>query len=175
MSPDVIEDPVMRQTYRLTRQGDVLRNELTAEPGAWVPEHVHPGIEERFEVLEGEFTFKVDREKRRAEAGERLVVPAGAWHSFKNTGDGVARFVAEIEPARDMQGFFEESAALAREGKFLRPGLPKPGGLLAAAELADRYSETTVMSFPPRPVQRLLFPRLARLARRRADTSSGGA
>ena len=158
----------MRQTYRLTREGEVLRNELSAEPGASVPEHFHPDIEERFEVLEGEFTFKVDGKKRRAGPGERLVVPAGARHSFKNTGEAVSRFVAEIEPARDMQGFFEESAALAREGKFLRPGIPKGiKGLLAAAEFADRYGDTTVMTFPPRAVQRLLFPRLARMARRR--------
>ncbi len=168
MDAVIVEDPVMRQRYHLTREGSVLRNELSAEPGAWAPTHSHPDIEERFEVLEGEFTFKVDGKKRRADAGERLVVPAGARHSFENTGDGVARFVAEIEPAGDMQGFFEESAALAREGKFMRPGIPKGiGGLLAAAEFADRYGATTVMTFPPRPLQRLLFPPLARVARRR--------
>ena len=168
MAERVIEDPVMRQTYRLSQQGDVLRNELTAEPGSWVPEHFHPAVEERFEVLEGEFTFKVDGKKRRAVTGDRLVVAPGARHMFRNTGKGAGRFVAEIEPATSMPEFFEESAAMAREGLFMRPGIPKGlRGLLAAADFAERHREITVMTFPPQPVQRILFPRLARLARRR--------
>jgi quercetin dioxygenase-like cupin family protein len=169
---ELVEDPVMRQRYRLTREGDVLRNELWAEPGASVPEHFHPQVEERFEVLEGEFTFKVDGEKRRAGPGDRLVVEAGARHAFENTGQGVARFVADIEPALDMQGFFEDSAALSRAGMFARPGIPKGlRGLLASAEFAERYSKTTVMTFPPRAVQKILFPPLARLARRRSKSA----
>jgi quercetin dioxygenase-like cupin family protein len=162
-----IEDPVLRQRYRLTREGNVLRNELEAEPGAAVPEHFHPRIEERFEVLEGEWKFWVNGEERRAGPGDRLTVPAGARHRFQNVGEGSGRFLAEIEPALDMQGFFEESAALARAGMFARPGMPSVRGLLPATEFAERYSETTVMTFPPRIVQRVLFGPLARLARRR--------
>jgi quercetin dioxygenase-like cupin family protein len=165
---EVIEDPVMRQRYRLSREGNVLRLELWADPGARVPEHLHPQIEERFEVREGEFVFKVDGEKRRAGAGERLVAPAGSRHAFENVGAGVGHFVAEIEPALDMQELFEESAALARAGMFLRPGIPKGlRGLLAAAEFAERYRETYRQTFPPRAIQRILFPPLARLERRR--------
>jgi quercetin dioxygenase-like cupin family protein len=164
-----IEDPVLRQRYRLSRVGDALRNELTAEPGAGVPEHVHPHIEERFEILEGEWSFWVDGEERRAGPGDHLTVPPGARHRFANAGPGVGRFVAEIEPAMDMEGFFSESAALARAGMFRRPGVPSGlRGTLAAAEFAHRYRDTTVMLFPPRPLQRVLFPLLAAIERRRA-------
>jgi mannose-6-phosphate isomerase-like protein (cupin superfamily) len=166
MPAETVEDPVMRQRYRLTREGDVLRNELSAEPGSGVPEHYHPQIEERFEILEGDWKFEVDGAERPAGPGDRLVVPAGARHRFENVGSGVGRFVAEIEPALDMQEFFEESAALARAGVFARPGMPKLRGLPAAAAFAQRFRETTVMTFPPRAVQRILFPPLARLARR---------
>ena len=162
-----IEDPVMRQRYRLSREGDVLRNELEAEPGAGVPEHFHPRIEERCEILAGDWRFWVDGEERRAGPGDRLTVPAGARHRFEHVGDGVGRFVAEIEPALDMEGFFEESAALSRAGMFARPGMPSLRGLLPATEFAERYSETTVMTFPPRIVQRLFFGPLARLERSR--------
>jgi quercetin dioxygenase-like cupin family protein len=165
-SAELVVDPVMRQRYRLWQEGDVLHNEVSAEPGAGVPEHFHPRIEERFEVLEGEFTFTVDGEERMAGPGDRLVVEAGARHRFENSGRGVGRLVAEIEPALDMREFFEESAALARAGVFARPGLPKPRGLPAAADFALRYRDTTVMTFPPRLLQRLLFPPLARLCRR---------
>src|SRR5215210_3290649 len=111
---EAIEDPVMRQRYRLTREGDVLRNELEAEPGAGVPEHLHPRIEERFEIVEGDWRFWVDGEEQRAGPGDRLVVPPGKRHRFRNVGQGVGRLVAEIEPALNMEGFFQESAALAR-------------------------------------------------------------
>jgi quercetin dioxygenase-like cupin family protein len=165
---ELIEDPVLRQRYRLTQEGDVLRNELWAEPGARVPDHYHPAIEERFEVLEGEFTFKVNGKKQRAVPGDRLVVPAGARHSFENTGPGVSRFVAEIEPAMTMRGFFEDSSALARAGKFKGPGVPKGlGGLLAGAELLDRYRDIMVVTSPPPALQRVFNPLLARVERRR--------
>ena len=170
---DVIHDPVLGQRYRLTREGDVLRNELTADPGSEVPEHFHPHIEERFEILEGEWSFRVNGEDRRAGPGDGLLVPAGARHKFANVGSEVARLIAEIEPAMDMEGFFAESAELARAGMFGRPGVPKGlRGALAASEFAERYSDTTVMLFPPRPVQRLAFPLLARIERRRRGKAS---
>ncbi len=162
----IVEDPVVRQTYRLTRTGDVLRNELTAAPGAGVPEHFHPQIEERFEILEGDWLFEVDGQQRRLGPGDTATVAPGVKHRFENVGEGEARFVAEIEPALDMQGFFEESAALARDGAFAAPGRPRLRGLLPAAEFVDRYSATTVMTSPPRFVQRLTLTPLAWLARR---------
>jgi quercetin dioxygenase-like cupin family protein len=168
MVSPVIEDPVMRQRYRLAREGDVLRLELWAEPGARVPSHFHPQIQERFEVLEGDFIFKVDGHTLRAGPGDTLVVEAGARHSFENAGTSVGHFVTEIEPALDMKELFEDSAALARAGMFWRPGIPRGvRGLLAAAEFVERYDPIYRQTFPPRFLQRMLFPPLARLARRR--------
>jgi quercetin dioxygenase-like cupin family protein len=164
----------MRQSYELVRDGDVLRNTLTAEPGADVPEHLHPQIEERFEILEGDWSFQVDGEERRAGPGDRLVVPPGVRHRFANVGSGRGRFVAEIEPAMEMEGFFAESAELAEAGMFKRPGVPRGlRGALAASEFADRYSELTIMTSPPRWVQRLAFPLLARIERRRRSRAGG--
>ena len=154
--------------YRLTVDGDVLRNELWAEPGAKTPLHFHPPIEERFEILEGEFEFTAGEDKRRVGPGDRVVVPPGVAHAFENVGDRVGHFVCEIEPAMDMKEFFEESAALGRAGKYTARGLPAPGGVLDMVDFADRHLDTTVMAFPPVAVQRLLYPPLARLARRRS-------
>src|SRR5256885_14777477 len=111
MDAELVEDPVMRQRYRFSQQGDVLRLELWADPGAYVPQHLHPSIQERFEVREGEFTFKVEGRKHRAGPGERLAVEPGRRHAFKNTGEGVAHLVAEAEPPADMRELFAESAA----------------------------------------------------------------
>ena len=86
----------MRPPGKLARdQLPFLRLGLWADPGARVPKHFHPPLEERFEVREGEFTFTVGRRKHRAGPGERLVVPPGVPHAFTNTGPRVAHFVAE--------------------------------------------------------------------------------
>jgi quercetin dioxygenase-like cupin family protein len=166
MSSPLVEDPVMRQRYRFSHEGDVLRLELWADPGARVPEHFHPQIEERFEVREGTFIFKVNGRKHPAGPGERLVVEAGTRHAFENAGPSVGHFVAEVRPALDVQALFEESAALARAGMFMRPGVPKGlRGLLAAAELAERYHDIYRQTFPPQVLQRILLPPVARIAR----------
>ena len=165
---DLVEDPVLRMRYRLTLEGGILRNELWADPGSKTPMHFHPGIEERFEILEGDFLFTAGKEKRPAGPGDKIVVPAGTRHAFENTGRDVAHFVCEIEPGTRMKAFFEESAALGRAGKYTARGMPAPGGVLDMVDFAERHLEDTVVTFPPPPVQRLLYPPLARLSRRRS-------
>ena len=172
MASDLVEDPVRRQRYRFSREGDVLHLDVWADPGGDVPEHLHPRIEERFEVVEGEVTFRVDGERRRAAPGDRLVAKAGARHAFENTGPRVAHLRVEVEPASRHQEFLEEAAALARAGKYTRRGIPK--GFRAALETADfaeRYRDVTVLMFPPPVLQRILVTPLARLARRRRRTT----
>jgi quercetin dioxygenase-like cupin family protein len=174
MSAELVEDPVLRMRYRLTLEGDVLRNELWADPGAKTPLHFHPGIEERFEILEGDFVFTAGREKRPAGPGDIIVVPPGTRHAFENTGDDVGHLVCDIEPAMNMKGFFEESAALGRAGKYTARGVPAPGGVLEMVDFAERHLEDTVLTFPPPSVQQLLYPPLARLARRRRSKPPAG-
>ena len=175
MADQIVEDPVLRMRYLLTVEGNVLRNELWADPGAKTPLHFHPALEERFHILDGDFVFTAGKEKRRAGPGDRVVVPAGVRHAFENVGQEEAHFVCEIEPASDMKGFFEDSAALGRAGKYTPRGMPAPGGVLDMVDFADRYMHTTVLTFPPPPVQRLVYPPLARLARRRSGGRSSPA
>jgi quercetin dioxygenase-like cupin family protein len=166
MSSDIVEDPLFHQRYRFSRDGDVLRVEIWTEPGGGVlAEHVHPQLEERYEVLEGEVTFSVDRERLRAGPGERLVVAPGVRHSFENTGADTAHLLVEAEPALQLRESIEDGAALARTGAFAASGAPRSlRALLEGAAFAQRYRETVVLSSPPRAVQRLLFPLLARFA-----------
>lgn len=166
--PELIKDPVRRQRYRFTREGDVLRAEVWCDPGGDVPSHSHPSQEERFEVLAGEVRFRVGGRTHRARTGDRIVAPAGVRHSFKNTGKTEARLVVEVEPALELRGFLEEAAALARAGKYTRLGIPKGFGAAAElAELIERYRDVTVMAVPPPLVQRIMLAPLARLQRRR--------
>jgi hypothetical protein len=92
------------------------------------------------------------------------VAPAGTKHAFRNIGQEQAHLKVEVEPALELQGFLEEAAALARAGLYTRRGMPtRPRAIVELADLIVRYADTTVMSFPPRPVQRMLLAPFARL------------
>jgi quercetin dioxygenase-like cupin family protein len=166
MTSELIDDPLFHQRYGFSRDGDVLRVEIWTEPGGGVlAEHVHPKLEERYQLVEGEVSFRLDGKERHASAGERLIVPPGVRHSFENTGQGIAHLVVEVEPALQLRESIEDGVRLGESGKLTASGKPRGlRGLLEAAALAHRYRETVVLSSPPPIVQRLLFPLLARLA-----------
>lgn len=170
MDAEIFEDPVLRYRYRFSREGEVLRVEVWADPGGGVTiEHFHPRLEERWHVLEGEVTFKIDGEERRAGPGDRLTAAARVRHAFENTGETEAHLEVEAEPALDLQEFLVEAASLAQAGRYTRRGMPKGlRGLLEGADFSQRYRATTVTTFPPPALQRILFPPLAWLQRRRS-------
>jgi mannose-6-phosphate isomerase-like protein (cupin superfamily) len=162
-----VDDPLFKQSYAFSRDGETLRVEMWTDPGGGVrAEHVHPVLEERYEVLEGEITFALDGESLRLGPGERAVVPPGVRHSFENTGDRPAHLVAEAEPAQELRESIEAGVRLARTERFSASGAPKSlRALVEGAAVALRYRDTVVLTSPPRFVQRLLFPPLARFAR----------
>jgi quercetin dioxygenase-like cupin family protein len=174
MAGELLNDPLFHQRYGFSREGDVLRVEIWTEPGGGVlAEHVHPKLEERYEVLEGEVTFRLDREPRRAGRGERLVVPEGVRHSFQNTGEGTAHLLVEVDPALQLRESIEDGVKLGETGMLTASGKPRGlRGLIEAAAVAHRYRETVVLSSPPRVMQRLLFPLLARFASRNREPAS---
>jgi quercetin dioxygenase-like cupin family protein len=180
----LIEDPVLRQRMsfeRTTGQDgeDVLLVEMWVDPGGGVTPHVHPTMEERFKVLSGNPSFLAGRKWQTASPGDTVVVPAGVRHAFRNRGTETAHVVCEARPPQSLQEFLEEAAALGRAGKITRRALPKsPGVLLEAAVMAERHRDMVVLHFPPMPppsVQRLIFPFLARLGRRRGYGSGHAA
>jgi quercetin dioxygenase-like cupin family protein len=162
----LVEDPVLRQRYRFARAGDVLTVEAWVDPGGGVTPHVHPSMEERFTVLEGEIEFLVGRRWQRL---PEVLVPAGTRHAYRNSSGEPAHMVTEVTPPMELEAFLTEVAGLARAGRFTRRGLPTT--LRAVAELAavaDRYRETVVLETPLRP----LVPVLARLGRSRTTGQS---
>jgi mannose-6-phosphate isomerase-like protein (cupin superfamily) len=173
----VVEDPALRHRLRFDRTTDedgneVLRIEMWVDPGGGVPPHIHPAIEERFKVVSGRPSFLAGRKWQTAGPGETVVVPAGLRHAYRNRGDEVAHVICHARPpSQSLQDFLEDTAALAQAGKITRHGLPKsPSALLEAALIVEEHKHMTVLLFPPMPppwLQRLLFPPLARLARRR--------
>ena len=68
-------------------------------PGAETPSHRHPNAS-AIVVYEGHGVFTVGENEVAAEAGDIVVVPAKAWHSFRNDGDGWLRLVGADEGSR---------------------------------------------------------------------------
>jgi mannose-6-phosphate isomerase-like protein (cupin superfamily) len=161
-----LDDPLFRQRYAFAHEDDVLRVEIWTEPGGGVlAEHMHPTLEERYEVVAGEVTFRIDGKSHLARAGERLVVPARVRHSFQNTGPEIAYLVVEADPALELRESIESGVRLVQTQKFTAGGKPRGlRALIEAAAVAHRYRETVVLSSPPPAMQRLLFPLLARFA-----------
>jgi mannose-6-phosphate isomerase-like protein (cupin superfamily) len=166
MDSEFVDDPLFRQRYLFSRDGDVLRIDIRTEPGGGVlAEHVHPRLEERYHLLTGEVTFRVDGKPVVAGPGAQLVVPAGVRHSFRNTGTDTAHLEVEADPALQLRESIEEGASLARTERFTAAGRPRSlRALIEGAALARRYRDTVVLSSPPPVVQRMLFPLLARFA-----------
>ena len=170
-SGQTIENPVSGERITFLRtsadtNGEMLAIELELTPDGHVPGmHVHPGQEERFEILEGRMTFRLGRKKIHAQAGDVVVVPAGKAHKFVNGGDTKAVARVEVTPALDMEQLFETACALAEEGKVLKTGMPKP---LHLALFVHRFRNEVQAPFPPAWMQRASLKPLAMIAKARS-------
>ena len=168
-APDQAYDPIHRVSMAFEREGDSLWVFTSMDPGAHLPEHFHPTLTERWEVLEGTAGVKVDgRWHEVTAADDPVLVAPGVRHELRNTSDEQARLRTEVTPAGQLEEFLIESARAAREGLYNARNLPTSWrGALWLADFADRFSDDSVVTSPPPAVQRLLLPPLARLARRR--------
>jgi len=174
MSDQLTEDPVLRMRSRFWRTtesaGEVLHVETWVDPGGGVTAHVHPAMEERFEVLGGRPEFLAGRSWKASQPGATILVPPGTRHAFRNRGDEVAHFVCHATPPSTLQEFLEDAAALSRAGGISRRALPRSlDGLLQAAVMAHHYRDmvTLLSPLPPPAIQRLVIPPLARAGERR--------
>lgn len=79
---------------------ELLRMDVTwTKPGVRALRHAHPGMEERWEVLEGRAAFEVDGVTVEAEAGSWVVAPPGRPHLAWNPTDQPVRLQIEMRPA----------------------------------------------------------------------------
>src|SRR5438309_273876 len=119
---ELTEDPVLRMRSRFWRttedRGEVLHVETWVDPGGGVTPHIHPAMEERFEVVDGRPEFLAGRRWKAAKPGETVVVPPGNRHAFRNRGREVAHFVCHASPPSTLQEFLEDAAGLSRAGRI---------------------------------------------------------
>lgn len=96
----LLRNPATGEEVRVIAQrDDVLVLETTwPRPGHRASAHVHPQLEERFEVLSGRAAFRVAGVAREAGPGEVVVVPPGTAHLAWNASDGPTRVRLEFRP-----------------------------------------------------------------------------
>jgi quercetin dioxygenase-like cupin family protein len=177
---DELKNPITGQDLVFRRTTAQTGGELLEVEAAWAPdsaepvEHFHPRQEERFRVLEGTLTVRLEGDVRELRAGDELVVPAGARHAMWNSGAGRARASWETRPALRTEAFFEAVWGLASAGKVDAKGAPGP---LQGAVLMREYRDEFRLASPPAPVQAVAFRVLApigRLLGRSAHPGPGG-
>lgn len=158
------EKMVIQQTAASTN-GRLLAFELTLPPGGHVPaSHVHPVIEERFKIIAGRMRFRRGLRHVTANSGQTVVVPPGTVHRFANAGDEEAHVLVEARPALRMETLLEVTAELAREGRTLANGAPRP---LEMALFLKEFEQEVRVPWVPASVVDMVTASLTRIARQR--------
>jgi quercetin dioxygenase-like cupin family protein len=165
---EVWENPIARERatiVELPHQNPDRRAvaELVARVGARVVgEHRHPGVVERFTVLQGQLTVKRSGTTSILHQGETATVEPNIWHDWWNAGAVDAHVRVEVTPGERFAHMIETFFGLARLGHTDAKGMPN---LLQLALCAREFSDVIVFRSPPSSVQRVLFGTVAPLAR----------
>lgn len=71
---------------------------MTLQPGEEIGEEVHDDRDQFFRVEEGEGVISIDGKDNAVEDDMAVIVPAGARHNVRNTGDGPLQFYTLYAP-----------------------------------------------------------------------------
>lgn len=170
LSGQILDNPISGERFTFVKtaadtDGELLVVDLELSPDGHVPgAHVHPLQEELFEVTQGTMKFRKGLRTITARAGDKVVVPRGKVHRFKNAGHSPARVRVEVRPALRMEELFETAVGLAREGRTTTRGMPHP---LDLALFMREFEDEVRAPFAPAPLVRMVMAPLAWLARRR--------
>jgi quercetin dioxygenase-like cupin family protein len=165
---EVWENPVTRERATVLElahqnpEGRVVAELIAAVGARPVGEHRHPGITERFTVLEGELTVKRGGQASVLGQGASATIEPNVWHDWWNASDRDARVRVEVTPGERFAHMIETLFGLARLGHTGKNGMPHP---LQLALFAPEFSDVIVLRSPPLAVQRALFGALAPIAR----------
>jgi quercetin dioxygenase-like cupin family protein len=129
---EVLENPVTgeRIEFRLTAEdsaGELLEfDDFWSSPSHRTPEHVHPEMEECWQVIAGEVGFRIGGAERAGAPGAIVVAAAGIPHSAWNACAGGVHLRIQMRPALRWEDFIARLFALARAGQTDERGTPEP-------------------------------------------------
>jgi mannose-6-phosphate isomerase-like protein (cupin superfamily) len=141
--------------------GGFVGMEFVLPPGSVSPPpHVHEGLTEEYEVLEGRFDVMVDGRWSTLSIGQEVSVPPGALHTFRNRSGKTVRVRNVHRPPARFEDYIEHINRLtaARGIRGARdPRLP-----IYLSMVMLEYPETLA---PGRARERILLNALAALGR----------
>lgn len=114
--------------------------EITLEPQAGPPPHIHSREDEAFYIQEGEVEFHLDGHRVVATPGTFLYSPRGQEHSFKTISSQPAKMLCWATPAGIEQFFAEVGTVLDNASVSPPPVTPEAIERLVSA--APRYGIT---------------------------------
>lgn len=129
--------------------GESFEMEITLAPhSGGTPIHVHPTALETYEVLSGAFEVYIDGAWKPVKAGERIGVPRGMPHSFRNPGAEPASVYNTHKPALRFAEYFEGLWRISESG-MVKPGVKNWQTLLALSALMSHHEDEIRSLSPP--------------------------
>jgi mannose-6-phosphate isomerase-like protein (cupin superfamily) len=141
--------------------GERVEMEFMLPPGSISPPpHVHHGLVEEYEVIEGSFDVMVDGDWRTLGPGDSASVPEGTVHTFKNRSSEVVRVHNVHRPAARFEDYIEHIHTLLQARGITKTKDPRIPVYLSMLIL--EYPETIA---PGRARERIMLNTLARAGR----------
>ena len=84
---------------------------MTLQPGEEIGEEVHAGRDQFFRFEEGEGVVDIDGVENKVEDGSGVIVPSGARHNVRNTGDKLLKLYSIYGPPEHQDGIVQSTRA----------------------------------------------------------------
>lgn len=133
---DTIENPVTGERIVFVDTARDTNGERVAVDWFWTradhhtPPHIHPGMEERWEVVSGRVLFLIAGAEVTAGPGDVVVAPPGTPHCGRNLGPGGVHLRVQFRPALRWEALIQRLFLLAARGCTDERGMPAPTFLL---------------------------------------------
>ena len=86
---------------------------MTLQPGEEIGTEVHPDRDQFFRFEEGSGALDIDGVENKVEDGSGVIVPAGARHNVRNTGDRPLKLYSIYGPPEHIDGTVHQTCAEA--------------------------------------------------------------
>jgi mannose-6-phosphate isomerase-like protein (cupin superfamily) len=90
---------------------------MSIEPGEDIGEEIHPDRDQFFRIEKGKGEVVIDGRKTKIESDSAILVPAGARHNIRNTGDKPLKLYTLYGPPEHADGTVQETKADAMASK----------------------------------------------------------
>jgi len=113
--------------------------------------HIHPNAIETYDVLDGEMEFFIKDKWISAKKGDKLSVPKGITHAFRNPSNSIVTVFNTHQPALRMENFFEDVCKVLDKVTYNRLENFKMNlrAMLYMSVLLDNYRNEIIAKNPP--------------------------